>query len=373
MGDEIVEVYPPLSQIGLDGIRGTKPVIGQPHKAAAVSLNWLLGSGHMLVNDGPKWLNWPLDPGGGDFPTYSLFKYWIKPDLIHPTLILHLTLRSIMSDGSYVTLLGSVTTPASFGTPVYFSAGQHPTTVQVRYDITASNTPQEFTFHIESIGVIATEGPRPLLMIDSIQVFEAPQQIINGTGTDTFSFDTRDPIYDGAVNDSSVATLATQAELCKSTYYRRGALYQNSWFALAIARTTSYVAAFPQPVPIQVPKLKTGSTVGTVLANVHGWIGNGATQGNCRLTMTNGSTATFTITAPNAYAGPGAWPGITGYGGLWAGAQAMAVSVDNPARWTIDGGILGGVRDLCNVEVRALGAAGGTFVLNGISIFDLPG
>lgn len=371
MGDAPVDLYPLLSQIGLDGIRGTKPVIGQPHQAAACSLNWLIGQGHMLVNDGPKFLYWPLDPGGGDFPTYSLFKYWIKPDAVHPTLILHITLRSIMSDGSYCVLLGSVEAPASFGTPFYFSAGQHPTTVAVRYDIAASNTPQEFSFHISSLGAIALEGPRPILLVDSIQVFEAPQQIINGVGVDTSSFDSRDPIYDGGSDLSSIATLAINTDVCKTAYYRRGGVYQNASFALAIAQTSSYVAAFPTPVPIQVPKLKNGGTLATVNANVHGWIGNGATRGDCRLTMTNGSTATFSITAPNALAGGGAWPGVTGYGGLWAGAQSMQVEVDDPSRWGIDGGIQGGTRDLCNVEVRVIG--GGQFVLNGISIYDIPG
>lgn len=373
MADEIVQIYPPLDQIALDGVRGTKPVIGQVHQSASVALNWLLGAGHMLVNDGPKWLNWPLDPGGGDFPTYSLFKYWIRPDLIHPTLILQITLRSVMSDGSYCTLLGSVTAPASFGTPAFFSAGQHPTTVQVRYDITASNTPQEFTFHIESLGAIALEGPRPYLFIDSIQIYEAPQQLLNGAGTDSSTFDTRDPIYDGAADDASIGTLAVETDLCKTNYYRRGGLYQNSAFALAIARTSSYVAMFEKPVPIQIPRLKNGASSGAVLANVHGWIGGGATEGDCQLTMTSGSSATFKITAPNAYNGGGAWPGITGYGGVWAGAVAMNVQCEDPLRWATDGGHRGGTRDFCNVTARVLGPSGGYFVINGISIFDLPG
>jgi hypothetical protein len=218
-----VDYYPHVEYIDSNGVRGSLPVTGATHKGAAFAINWLRGRGHSLVVAGPSSLLF----ADGDTLTYT-FRFWIKPDDLHITRVLCMTVSAGGLDYSAATFSGTVELPAASGNLFPFACQGSPVPLLFAYDTpAATNTAQEFSFTISSATYAPTSGM--FLQIHGVHVFECPLNLIDGNslsaGIDVRSLDPRSPIYNGASLSQSVDAIANQLPSAKTQTHRRGALF----------------------------------------------------------------------------------------------------------------------------------------------------
>lgn len=317
----------------LGQIRAAWPVAAQPLKATASTVNWLLGRGVPLVVDGGH--GWP-ELGA---QTRSL-NYMYRVDSIHDTLGLLISMSCSVSGGVIPIDIGGVVE----------LVGSTPTFVYRAY--------ANFGGDVESsLGLtFAWDGDVGGVTVHNVSLYECPVIFIEESGVE--NIEPNDLIYDGYDDRKSIAGLERAAEDLRTTYYRRGTLYNwaNGYNTAVSNATTTYAALHPDGVwpAIQTRLMYNGETTRTVKCNVFARVTGGT--GNVRITMTSGDVVTFNVTNTS---------------NAWQTTADIDVETDDPSRWDTDGGIRGGTRDEVTIEYRA--SSGQTIYLLGVSIWDAPG
>lgn len=340
------------------GVRVAQPVIGRPHAATGSAINWLMGRGHALAVMGPcLWYGW-LD---------ATFSFWIWPDDLHQDYTWWIGLSA--RDGLYrpVTISGEITIPGidgaddqviAFSTP---SDGTVYTLKSRQVAPTPSATPLEVTCTIApAIETPEFETPAedlPYLLLHGIHIMESSQVFLDGKGVATSTLEARQPIYwnIGEPPDGSITTLVQSTKYAHENYARRGQLF-NWWdpFAQWSTASTSFTSVFPGDIKpaIQTRLISLGQSLASIKVRVCARVSGGT--GEVRVTMTNGSTHTWTVSsAVNE----------------WQDEVTLQAECDDPDRWPTDGGIRGGTRDEVTLEARAIS---GTIYVVGLSICETP-
>lgn len=367
MSDAIVPVIaPPLSGINTEQVRATKPVLASNLHAAAETINWVLGRGRAVVVDGPRTIQ-NSEAGYG-----KRFRYWVHGNQYATDYQLMITMSGQFTNGTSSPIYGNIVLPVG-GTSYPFAVDGTPASFLLRipraYPPTAVSEEISFEFDVD-LTTITGSGSGQYLFVHNVHIFESYQIRLgadgaNYAGIDTFTLDPKAPIYDGAPY-KSIAGLSQFVDSAQASYHRRGCLFSwNSVFmdqALSSPSTTntSYVDLFAQKPALQSFLTTQGQTTRTAKVNIYAKADNGsggAGSASVRCTMSNGSTATFTVNT-NTFG--------------WRGEQNISVRVDDPSRWVTNGGISVAGRDLMTIEGK-VNTSGHRLWLHAVCVHDLPG
>jgi hypothetical protein len=311
-------------------IRAAWPVAANPVRAAAGTANWLLGRGVPLVVDG----GYVLGQSSG-LQTFT-FRYKYRLDDIHHVVGIYIVLSS--EEPTMILTLN--------GSPVII--GHQASVIHYGSPNLVGNAEAEAV-----LVFIWTGATGRSLLLHNVLFYESPAIMIEESGAG--GIEPGSLVYDGYTDRESIAGLERAVEDLRATYFRRGALFNwNHGRFNVTSSSTTYADLFPELRPaIQTRLMYNGETTRNVRVGVYALVSGGT--GNVRVTMLSGGTVTFNITTTT---------------GAWA-QQDIAVETDDPARWSIDGGIRGGTRDTIRVEYRA--GAGQTLSMLAVSVWDAPG
>lgn len=319
--------------MALGQIRAAWPVAAQPLKATASTVNWLLGRGVPLVVDGGH--AWP-ELGA---QTRSL-NYMYRVDSIHDTLGLLITMSCAVSGGVIPIDIGGVVE----------LVGSTPTFVYRAY--------ANFGGDVEgSLGLtFAWDGDVGGVTVHNVSLYECPVIFIEESGVE--NIEPNDLIYDGYDDRKSIAGVERAAEDLRTTYFRRGTVYNwaNGYDTAVSTTSTSFQELHPDGVwpAVQTRLMYNGETTRSIKCNVFARVTGGT--GLIRIIMTSGDFVDFPITNTS---------------NAWQTTQEINVETDDPSRWDTDGGIRGGTRDEVTILYKA--GAGQTVYLLGVSMWDAPG
>lgn len=363
MTDTFVPWSPGLSRISTGAVRAALPVAASPLQAAAWGVNWVLGKGRALAIDGPRTLF-----AGGEGVGSNIYSYWCNPNQFCADYQVAITMQGQTFDGGQTAIYGSIDIPASGGTNYTFAVDNAISVFYLKVPRTfgASSVEEEFSFKINTTldPYVSPDNAGQALIVHSVHVYESPQVRLTGNGgTDSYTMEAGDPIYHGAPF-ASISGLAQQIESASTAYHRRGALFTyTSPVNDALPPNTyptSFTNMFATPPALQSFLTNNGQTLRTCKVNIRGRVTNAgglaSGSGDVRFTMTNGSTTTFTLSSNTA---------------AWQTPRTISVEVDDPSRWAVDGGIRGGTRDFCTVQIKA-NVVGHRVHVSGISIYDQP-
>lgn len=328
-------LYPAVGEMALGVIRAAWPVTAYQIKAAALTANWLVARGAVLVVDGGHC--WP--EGGAQSRTLN---YRYRTDDAHNTIAAAICV-SMQSSAEGVDFM-----PVTIGS-LSLLIGTRPGVIQIAFpNLGAGETDWALTFD--------WDGTVGVLLVHSIILYECPEVNIQNTGVNIV--EPGSMIYDGYANRESIAGLERVTKELQTGYFRRGGLFNwSSGYSSGVnTASTSYQSLHSDGIKpaIQTRLMYNGETVRSVRCAIF-VIG----FGNVRVTMTSGDSVTFTVA--EAY-GEGA--------GVWI-VDDLDVETDDPSRWDTDGGIRGGTRDEITIEYKA--DSGEQVFLLGVSIWDAPG
>ena len=332
----------------LGPVRAAWPVAAVNVGAAGATSNWLFGRGtplgvcggtHMWTDNGPQ---------------SKFIRCYGRIDDNHPALGFGIVLAT---DARLRLLTVTITLPDASTVVAYVN--EIPTlyeyAIEIGIDLTSSPDIQ-----------LEWDGDYCGLVVHNVYVYECPIIRLQSE-TGTVGIVPRQQIFDGYDGDHlSIAGLARAVEQHRADYFRRGALYNwnsPSGEPLVIVGLTeetayAYQALHPNGIlpAVQTRLMYAGETTRTCKWNVHATItGNG---GSVRITMANGDVSTFVLTGDTS-----GWQDVP---------LDIEVSTDDPDRWSIDGGLRGGVRDTVTLEAKREDV-GGTIAISAITIYDPAG
>jgi hypothetical protein len=272
---------------------------------------------------------------------------------------LQFTASSVSNLGYNVPLY--VRTSVNGGAEQTFAVDNTPTTFNMRVDVTATNTDEEFSILFLNDHDPTVDSQTVDLIIHQIMLFECPNATIENAGLNYFTFAPKNPIYEDTDGvGSSITQLASAAAFAAHDVFRRGGLFTcaspESANVISVSGTTSYTPVYRVKPSIQAPLFVPGATTKTCKSKVRAALSGDATAGDVRITMTNGSTVTHHFTTSG-----------------WSSTQNLSVETDDPSQWATDGGIRGGTRDEATVECRVTGTGtNGNFTVLSVCIWDEP-
>lgn len=331
--------YAVTDKMVLGVVRAAWPVAAINVGAASATNNWIFGRGTPIAVDGGyRW----IDSGAQT----KFLRYYGRSDDNHGVWALALVLQTTETNKL---LTVTVTLPDATIATVF--ANDVPTLFHFAWENTAGNADVGHTLTIE------WDGNYCGLSVLNAYLYECPTlRLPSDTGT--VGIVARQQIFDGYdAPHLSMGGLARAVEQQRADYFRRGALYNWSSGEPLVISATTYTALHPHgAVPaIQTRLMYSGETVRTCQCNVYA--AAVSSPGSVRITMANGDVATFTIAASTV--------------GWQSSSLDIDVTTDDPARWSVDGGIRGGTRDTVTIESKR--GLGGTLSLYGVSIWDPNG
>lgn len=329
-------LYPAVGEMALGVIRAAWPVTAYQIKAAALTANWLVARGAVLVVDGGHC--WP--ELGAQSRTLN---YRYRTDDAHATIgaAICVSMKTAVEGVDFM--------PVTIGS-LSLLIGTRPGVIQIAFpNLGAGETDWALTFD--------WDGSLGALLVHNIILYECPEVNIQNTGVNIV--EPGSMIYDGYTNRESIAGLERVTKELQTGYFRRGALFNWSrgYSGGVQNATTTYAALHPDGIKpaIQTRYMYDGEATRDCSIAVMAYVSGGT--GNVRVTMTNGDVRTFNITNTGTPA--------------WSTTQSILVSTDDPSLWDTGGGIRGGTRDEINIEFRA--GAGETIRLFAVSIWDAAG
>lgn len=322
--------------MALGQVRAAWPVGAQPLKATASTVNWLLGRGVPLVVDGGhEWFRSTTDQ------TRSL-NYRYRVDSIHDTLGLLITMTS--SRGVMPIVVGGIVE----------LVGPSPTIVYRAYANFGGDVEGSFELTFAwGAGVPPEDGN--IITVHDVSLYECPVRFIEESGAE--NIEPNDLIYDGAADRRSISGIERAVEDLRTTYFRRGTLYNYaSGFTNGVNTTsTSFQELHPDGIkPAIQTRLMYAENSRKVMCNVYARVTG--PMGQVRITMSSGDYVDFFVSSTS---------------NTWHTTQEIYVTTDDPFRWDTDGGLRGGVRDEVDIQYKVGG--GNTLYLLGVSIWDAPG
>lgn len=349
---------PSTGRHGLNGVRASHPVGGSALKAGAETANWLLSRGRPLIVDGPKIL-----------PAWVLygFHYWIQPDSAHENMVFQISISARTLRGDARSVRGTLLVQHFSGTKtINFTTGASPIVIRDAIQNLEGSAARSFTFVLYAdVPLPSGDPPEPnpiYLWVHGTSMYEAPLVRLDNVGAAASTCEPLHPIYDGYSLSESIAGVERATVELRDLYYRRGALFTASQSlvqpgtvggGLFSTTSTTYQNVFPVTCAIQNRLMHQGETTRVARVNVHARVSGGT--GNVLVQMGNGSSATFNFSG-------------TGQPGVWGTEQSINVRTDDPARWSTDGAIRGGVRDTLTVQARA--GAGQSIDVDSVCIYD---
>lgn len=321
--------------MALGQVRAAWPVGAQPLKATASTVNWLLGRGTPLVVDGGY--EWPETATEG---VEHVLNYYYQVDSIHDTLGMLLTMtssrgvKSVYINGAWETI------------------GPSPTLVYRAFANFGGDTEGSLALSFQWVG--GPIGNSGRITVHNVSLYECPAVFIEESGAE--NIEPNDLIYDGSADRRSISGIERAVEDLRTTYFRRGALY--NWTSGGYAHTTtspSFVELHPLGVkPAIQTRLMYAENSRKVMCNVYARVTG--PMGQIRITMSSGDYVDFFVSSTSD---------------TWHTTQEIYVTTDDPFRWDTDGGLRGGVRDEVDIQYKVGG--GNTLYLLGVSIWDAPG
>lgn len=366
LNDAVVPWTPSLTRINTEQVRATRPVLASSLRAGAEAANWVVGKGRAVAVDGPRIV------ANSEAGISKKFRYWVHGNEYATDYQLQITMSGqSVATGGPTPIYGNLVLPIG-GTSYPFAVDGTPSTFVLRiprsYPPSAASEEVSFELDVDLASVGGSTGQ--FLFVHHVHIFESYQIRVGApggsyAGVDYFSLDPKSPIYDGAP-DTSIAGLSGNIDSAQQFFHRRGSLFTwTSYFtdqALADPTTTStsYVDLFALNPALQSFLTSSGQTFRDALVNIYARVDNGSGGtgvANVRFTMTNGSSTVFTVSSLTS---------------IWHTERVLAVEVDDPSRWVVDGGIRGGTRDLMRCEIK-VNAGGYRLWIAGISVHDVPG
>jgi len=333
-----VGLHPDVEGMTKGSIRAAWPVAADVITATSKTVNWLLGRAIPLVIDGGHM--WGGGPSG---PVSKTLHYRYEVDDAHPMVGRTFVISSERTAG--VTIDGETYQVGnSLPTVIHTAVRNDDGNAEVAYSPT-------FSWFAEQTDWV---------QLHQLNVYHCPMaQLTADVGVDPIK--ARSQVFDGHDARQSIAGLARAVDDLRSTYFRRGTVFNWAHGGDGFTTVLHFVYQllfqnYPINPAIQNRLMYNGETTRDVKVNVYAKVSSGAT-GTILMTMTNGATCTFTVTSTSA---------------TWHTTQTLTVEVDDPTRWETDGGIRGGTRDELKVEVK-VASGGQTLYLLGISMWDSGG